>query len=420
MAIERETLIKPSILSAMAIAVVATLCALYMMSQFLRNSVGVIAPDLAAEIRLSAAEIGLLSSVYFLMFGIAQIPLGIALDRFGPKTCLLVSAVVAVAGCAVFALAHTASGLVAGRILLGLGTASFLMAPLALYARWFVPSQFSTITGLQLGIGTLGSLLATVPLAFATAAVGWRATFLGIGVITIGIGLLVWMIVRDDPPGHTTAPRNESLREGFAGLWEVIRTPSIGRLFLLQMTNYPSYLLVVGLWGGPYLTHVYGFDLKGRGDILFVPALAQVIGSLFWGPMDRLFGRYKPPVLIAVVITLAALLPLAIWGKPPLPVLLILLAGLGFSTGLSSLVMAQGKSLLPPHLLGRGITLLNIGTMGGGFVVQSVSGAVINLFPAPDGVYPLLAYQLVFALQAAVLFAAGIGYLGSRDFRLQH
>jgi MFS family permease len=419
MAIEREIPMKPSIMSVIAIAVVATLCALYMMSQFLRNSVGVIAPDLAAEIQLSAAEIGLLSSVYFLMFGIAQIPLGIALDRFGPKSCLLASVVVAVAGCAVFALAQSVNGLVAGRILLGLGTASFLMAPLALYARWFAPAQFSTITGLQLGIGTLGSLLATAPLAFATAAVGWRATFLGIGAVTIGIGALVWMIVRDDPPGHRTVPRNESLREGFAGLWEVIRTPSIGRLFLLQMTNYPSYLLVIGLWGGPYLTHVYGFDLKGRGDLLFVPALAQVIGSLFWGPMDRLFGRYKPPVLIAAVTTLTSLVLLAGLGKPPLPVLLILLAALGFSTGLSSLVMAQGKSLLPPHLLGRGITLLNIGTMGGGFVVQFISGAVINLFPAPDGVYPLLAYQLVFALQAAVLFAAVIGYLGSRDFRLE-
>jgi predicted MFS family arabinose efflux permease len=328
--------------------------------------------------------------------------------------------VIAVTGCAVFALAQSASGLVAGRVLLGLGTASFLMAPLALYARWFPPAQFSTMAGFQMGIGTLGALLATAPLAFATAAVGWRATFLGIGIITIGMAALVWMIVRDDPPGHRTVPRNESLREGFAGLWEVIRTPSIGRLFLLQMTNYPSYLLVVGLWGGPYLTHVYGFDLKGRGDLLFVPALAQVVGSLFWGPMDRLFGRYKPPVLIAVVTTLASLLPLAILGKPPLPVLVILLAALGFSTGLSSLVMAQGKSLLPPHLLGRGITLLNIGTMGGGFAVQFASGAVINLFPAPGGVYPLAAYQLVFALQAAILFAAGIAYLGSRDFRLGH
>jgi MFS family permease len=415
---DREFPMKASTLSLITIAGVATLCALYTMSQFLRNSVGVIAPDLAEEIQLSARELGLLSSVFFLIFGIAQIPLGIALDRFGPKPCLLVSVVVAVAGCAMFASAHSVNGLVAGRVLLGLGTASFLMAPLALYARWFAPAQFSTITGLQLGVGTLGSLLATAPLAFSTAVVGWRATFIGIGVITLAIGALVWVIVRDDQPQRANMQQHASLRDDFAGLWEVIRTPSIGRLFALQLTNYPSYLMVVGLWGGPYLTHVYGFDLKGRGDILFVPALAQVIGSLFWGPMDRLFGRYKPPVLIAVVTTLVTLLLLAILGNPPLPVLLVLLAALGFSTGLSSLVMAQGKTLLPPHLLGRGFTLLNIGTMGGGFVVQFASGAVINLFPAPDGVYPLAAYQVVFALQAAVLVAAGVIYLGSRDSRV--
>jgi MFS family permease len=417
---ERENTLaqKASVLSAAAMVLVATLCALYMMSQFLRNSVGVIAPNLAVEIHLSAAEIGLLSSVYFLMFGIAQMPLGIALDRFGPKLCLLASVAVAVAGCVVFALAQTAHGLVVGRLLLGLGTASFLMAPLALYARWFAPARFSTIAGVQIGIGTLGSLFATAPLAFATAAVGWRATFLGIGVITLGFGALVWLIVRDDPPGTRTTPQRESLRESLAGVWEVIRTPSIGRLFLLQLSNYPSYLLVVGLWGGPYLTHVYGFDLKGRGDLLFVPALAQVFGSLFWGPMDRVFGRYKPPVLIAVSATLASLLLLAAIGKPPLPVLLVLLIVLGFSTGLSSLVMAQGRLLLPPHLFGRGITLLNIGTMGGGFVVQFISGAMIDLFPAPDGVYPLQAYQLVFALQAAFALIAGIVYLGSRDVRV--
>jgi MFS family permease len=416
---EREIPTKPSVLSAMAIVVFATLCALYMMSQFLRNSVGVIAPDLAAEIQLSAAEIGLLSSIYFLVFGLAQIPLGIALDRFGPKVCLVASSGIAVAGCVVFALAHSTGGLVTGRILMGLGTASFLMAPLAIYARWFAPAQFSTLTGLQLGIGTLGSLLATAPLAFATAAVGWRATFLGIGVVTIGFAALVWLIVRDDPPGHKTMPSNETWREGFVGLWEVIRTPSIGRLFLLQMTNYPSYLLVIGLWGGPYLTHIYGFDLQGRGELLFVPALAQVIGSLFWGPMDRLFGRYKPPVLIAFATVLASLVLLAVLGKPPLPVLLVLLGVLGFSTGLSSLVMAQGKSLLPPHLLGRGMTLLNIGTMGGGFVVQFISGAVIDLFEAPGGVYPLAAYQLIFALQAVALLAAGVAYMRSRDFHLE-
>ena len=135
-----------------------------------------------------AAQIGLLSSIYFLCFAAAQLPLGVALDRFGPRLCMLVSLAVTVLGCIVFALAHSASGLVLGRALLGLGTASFLMAPMALYARWFPPERFSTLAGIQLGVGSLGALFATAPLAHATASFGWRATFLGVGAASIAIG----------------------------------------------------------------------------------------------------------------------------------------------------------------------------------------------------------------------------------------
>lgn len=350
----------------MTVAAVATLCALYIISQFLRNSVGVIAPDLARDIQLSAAELGLLSSIYFLIFGIVQIPLGIALDRFGAKPVLLFSAGIAVAGCVVFAAAKSGTGLVAGRLLMGLGSASFLMAPLALYARWFAPGQFSTIAGIQLGVGTFGAIFATAPLAFATEAIGWRASFLGIAVITFCIGIIVWIMVRDDGPVRLNAQPRASLQEDIAGVLQVIRTPSIGRLFLLQMCNYPTYLLVVGLWGGPYLTHVYGYDLAGRGEILFVPALAQAVGSMFWGPMDRVFGRYKPPILIAATLAFVSLGLLALLGDPALPGLITLLAVLGFSTGTVSLVLAQAKALLPAHVLGRAFTLLNIGAMGGG------------------------------------------------------
>ena len=159
----------------------------------------------------------------------------------------------------------------------------------------------------------------------------------------------------------------------------------MGRVFMVQLSSYPSYVLVVGLWGGPYLTHVYGYDLKGRGDVLFVAALAQVLGSFFWGPSDRLFGRYKLPVLIGVAICFTSLVLLAALGTLPIPLLLVVFAMIGFSTGMTSVVMSHGRSLVAPHLLGRTITLLNIGTMGGGFLVQFVSGAIINLFPTEAG-----------------------------------
>ena len=153
------------------ITLVGTLAAIYLVSQFLRNSVGVIAPDLAREIGLNAAEIGLLSSAFFFAFAAAQIPLGIALDRYGPKRCMLVCAAIAFAGTLVFATATTPAGLVVARILMGLGSSCYLMAPLALYARRFPPERFAQLAGIQIGIGTVGTLLVTAPLAWASAAI---------------------------------------------------------------------------------------------------------------------------------------------------------------------------------------------------------------------------------------------------------
>jgi MFS family permease len=402
-------------LSAIAIAVVGTLGALYVVSQFLRNSVGVIAPNLAAEIGLSPIEIGLLSSIYFFVFAATQLPLGVMLDRFGPKLCLLVSIGFTVLGCVLFAIAHEAGSLIAARAILGFGTASFLMAPMALFARWFAPERFSTLAGIQLGVGSLGAIFATAPLAFTTATVGWRMTFLGVGACTALMGILVWLIVTDDPPGVTRERRKETLRESIAGIWQVMRTPSMVRVFMAQLASYPTYLLVIGLWAGPYLTHVYGYDLQGRGDMLFLAAMMQVLGSFFWGPSDRLFGCHKTPVLIGLGIGLASLIVLAALGTLSTPLLLAVFVLIGFSTGLTPLVMSHGRTLVEPHLLGRTITLLNIGTMGGGFLVQFVSGIVINLFPAEAGVYPLEAYRMVFALQAVLVLAGILAYATSRE-----
>jgi MFS family permease len=405
-------------LSAIALAVVTTLGTIYIVSQFIRNSIGVIAPNLASELGLAPIEIGMLSSIYFFVFAATQLPLGVALDRFGPRKCLLICIFLTALGCFAFAWAQSAGQLVASRALLGFATSSFLMAPVALYARWFPPSQFSTFAGIQLGIGSLGALFATVPLAFATANFGWRAAFVAVGILAAVIGVICWFVVNDDPPGQTPKPHNETLKESVAGIWQVIRTPSIGRVFFIQFISYPSYLLIVGLWGGPYLTHIYGYDLTGRGEILFLGALAQVLGSFFWGPSDRLFRSYKIPVLIGSSFALTALLTLCIGGVLPTPVLIAAFIMIGLATGLPSLVMAHGRSLVAPHLLGRTMTLLNIGAMGGGFVVQSISGMVIELFASEGGTYPLEAYRWVFGLQAVLVLAGIIAYSSSKTGHL--
>jgi len=397
-----------------AILLVGTLAAIYLVSQFLRNSVGVIAPDLAREIGLNAAEIGLLSSAFFFSFAAAQIPLGIALDRYGPKRCMLLCAVVAFLGALAFAVATTPAGLVTARVLMGLGSSCYLMAPLALYAKRFPPERFTLLAGIQIGIGTVGTLFVTAPLAWASAAIGWRATFLVVAGFVVACAILVALVVREDSADRTDIGKRETLRESLRGVLEVTRMPSFWPVFLMNVVAYSSYVLIVGLWGGPFLSDVYGYGLTARGDLLMLPAISHIIGVVVWGHVERYFGTYKPLVLAGALATAAALGLLAAHGKPEPRTLAIWLTVFGCLPAFIPVLIAHGRSFLPPHLIGRGMTLFNIGTMGGTFVVQLVSGALIELFPAQAGVYPLDAYRLVFAAQALAIMVASAAYLTVR------
>jgi MFS family permease len=398
-----------------ALVLVGALISIYIVSQFLRNSIGVIAPNLAAEIGLSAGQIGMLSSAFFLTFTAVQIPLGMALDRFGPRLCLLVCAAITVVGTVVFAYARTPGELILGRALLGLGSSSAFMAPLAIYARRFPPNRFATLTGLQLGIGTLGTLIATAPLAFATSAIGWRTSFLVVGGFTFAIGALLAIIVKDDGR-PATQHSSETLGESLAGILAILRAPSVGRLFAVNLVAYSSFALVVGLWGAPYLTHVYGYGLEARGSLLLIPVLAQIAGSMLWGPTDRLFGGHKLPVLLGAGLTAATLGLLAVVGTLPPAGLVAWFVAFGFLSAYAPVLIAHGKALFPPHMVGRALTIFNVASMGGTFLVQFVSGFVIGMFPAgPEGLYPLDAYRLLFGFQAVAILLATLGYLRAHD-----
>lgn len=399
-----------------AVLLVGILGCIYSISQFLRNSVGVIAPDLASELDLPASQIGLLSSAFFFSFAAAQIPLGIALDRYGPRRCMLFCAAVAVAGALIFAAAPSPRWLIAARILMGLGSSCYLMAPLALYARQFPPGRFATLVGFQIGLGSLGTLLATAPFAFAVAIVGWRASFVVIAAAMVVATLAIALIVPKEDESASSQPA-ESLRGSFAGTLDAIRVPSFWPVFLLQLTSYSSFVLVIGLWGGPYLTHVYGYGLTGRGNMLLVAVVAQIIGSFLWGPSDRLFNSYKIPVLTGSLLTAGLMTLAAIVGVFSPTGLLLWFIALGGATAYLTVLIAHGKSLFPPNLVGRGLTLFNMATMGGVFLTQAASGMIIELFPQVNGGYSVDAYRTVFAVQASCILLGCLAYLRSRDPR---
>lgn len=394
-----------------AAALMSVLIAAYAISQFLRNSIGVIAPDLSAELGVDAARIGLLSSAFFLTFAAAQVPIGVAIDRYGPKITMVVCAVIAVAGTLVFALATSANALIAARMMIGLGCASFFMAPLAIYARRFPPERFAALTSVQLGCASFGTLFATAPLAISAGTIGWRASFIVVAVLTAVVGLAIALVV---PPDRDTRREPESWAAAFRGVAQAVRVRSFWPVFMMHMTTYGAFASVVGLWAGPWLTDVHGAGLQTRGAILLGAALAQIVGLFAWGFADRYVRSYVKAILVgsslsAMLLIVAAIVPLGLWGAG------IWLAVFGFCIAYTPIVTALGKSLFPEHLTGRGITLMNIGTMGGAFALQTATGYAVSLFARADGAYPAAAYQVTFGLLGVALGAAILLFLRVAD-----
>ena len=395
-----------------AVFLIAALAAIYAISQFLRNSIGVIANDLARELSLSATQTGLLSSAFFFAFAAVQIPVGIAIDRYGPRNTMLVTAALTVVATIFFALAPSASALIAARALMGLGCSTFLMAPLVIFARRFPPVRFAGHASMHMGLANIGTLSATAPLAMSAAYLGWRTSFLVVAGLTAVIAIvLVWAVPKDE----RRSEGRENLAEAFRGVARAIKVRSFWPVFFVHLTTYGCFASVVGLWGGPWLTDVHGTDLESRGSILLIGAGAQILGLLTWGALDRYWGSYKQLVLLAgsATVTLLigfAFLPLGLSSAT------IWFGLFGFCVAYTPVLMAHGKSLFPSEIMGRGITLMNIGTMGGAFLSQSITGMLIDFVGRSDaGGYSPEGYRLVFAALAAWLLLSLCFYLRAID-----
>lgn len=399
------------------VVLVGTLAAVSAMSQFYRNTVGVIATTLTAELGVTADQLGLLSASFFLVFALCQIPVGIVIDRYGPRAAILGSTAFVVAGSILFGLATDFATLLTARILLGIGCSTFLMAPLVIYARAFRPEAFAGLTGLQVSLASIGTLGATAPLAMATETFGWRPAFVATGLLTGAVAVLVMVVVRGpvlDQRSTVVEPFSATLR----GVGRATRVQGFWPLFLMQFATYSTFALMVGLWGGPYLAHIHGASLTGQGQVLLAMAVMQVVGVLVLGSADRWVGAYKPIVFVAgaVTVVLLALTALVGHGLGFLGAG-VLFALIGFACGFTPVLMAHGKSLFPPELTGRGITLLNIGTMGGGFAMQVITGAAVRAIAGTAEVYPVGAFQTAFLLQAVVLVIALVVYRRAPDPR---
>ncbi len=388
-------------------------------SQFHRSALSVIAPDLMREVGLSAEEFGTVASGVFLGIALAQIPTGILLDRFGARITIPVMQMLAVVGALMFAAADSFVALFIARIVIGIGFASAFMGGLVVAVRWFPRDRFTLITALFLaGSSGAGNLLAATPMAAAAAWVGWRWTFVLVAVLTFVAAVITYLIVRDAPPGHRWHARKpESLAAVLAGLGQVLRTPRLPSVIAMAMVGYPTLFTILGAWGGPYLHAVHGLDGIGRGNVLSVMAVSVVAGLLLYGALDRYLDTRKGLVVggaLAVVVMLCTLAfgpGLALWQVTTLFALLGVLGSYYVAN------IALGRSLFADHMVGRGITVVNLGNFIGVAVMQVVTGLIVGAFAADGGTAPDIAYRLVFAYMAGITLLAVLFYSRIRDTR---
>ena len=403
--------------SRIAVRMLAVLCAAFMASQFFRVSNAVIAPELMRTLSISSEAMGAITGAYFLAFGIMQIPTGMLLDRFGPRRTMSGLFVIAACGSAVFATAEGAFGLAVARALIGIGCAAGLMGILVTIARWYPPERFARLSSTVYVVGGAGVLFATTPLAAAADTIGWRGAFWAMALITLGLAVMLFAMVRDAPPGKVIDGANETFREMLAGVRAAGANRQLLHVCAIQFVNYGTILAIVGLWAGPYLNDIHGMQGVLRGNVLFVINLAMLAGVLGYGALERRLRSRKRAIVGGSVASAAILVVLAVWPDiGPWPAVGLLVA---FTLTSAHIMLnhAHARAVLPDHLVGRGLTLQNVAVFFGVTAMQSATGFIVGAFAEAGEAAPDIAYRSVFGFLALMIVVSLLLYLPVRDVR---
>ncbi|MBM3628287.1 MAG: MFS transporter [Alphaproteobacteria bacterium] len=353
----------------------------YLMSYLLRGTNAVIAPQLSAEFGLTAADIGVLTSAYFAAFAAAQIPLGVLLDRFGPRRVNAGLFAIAAAGALVYARAVSVETLALGRALIGLGVCGGLMSGFKANTLYWPPERLVLANGILLAAGGAGAAFATLPLQAILASIAWRDAMAGLAAIALCVSAFVFLAAPERGGGGEL-----SLPEQLAGVRRAFSAPLFWRIMPVTVLTHGMFLAYQSLWAAPWLEQVAGLGASPRAAILLVISCTIIAGHLLGGvavePLLRR-GYAKERILAAFAIAfIAAELPLALGATLALPLTWFLFALFGCATIFAYTILTQG---FPASMAGRVNTALNLSVFSGAFALQASVGWAIDLVSSATG-----------------------------------
>lgn len=380
----------------------------FFLSILLRYVNAVIARDLAADFALSPSDLGLLTSAYFLVFAAFQIPLGVLLDRFGPRRVLAALLVFAAAGGLVFGLAQGVATLALGRALLGLGVSGCLMGSIKAFTLWFPLSRLATLNGWILAIGALGAMSATAPVEALAGAAGWRAVFYVLAACCAAVAALIFCVV----PERQLPGAGETWSRQFSEIGEILSSVFFWRVALPLIVVHGAYQALQGLWLAPWLADIGGQSRPEVARTLLAGSLAYGVGSVIFGTLaDRMAARltaFKAGMGLAV----GAFFAIAAGVREGTLAIVVLY---GFGACAAALPYAILSQHFPRGLTGRVITASNIFMFLASFAFQWGVGVLLRLWPAVEGRYPADGYAVAFGIAGVLQLATLLWLLPMRE-----
>ena len=377
----------------------------YVLSYLYRTVNAVIAPDLVAGFDLSPAQLGLLTSAYFLTFAAFQLPLGLLLDHFGPRRTDAALLIVAASGAVLFAAAGSVSALAVGRALIGLGVSGCLMSGIKANVLWFPAQRLPAMNGWIFFAGGIGMVAATVPVELALKVTDWRVVFLCLAALTLVASIVIVRVV----PEPATLSRAEPFDVQLRGLAEVFRKRAFWGIALASITVQATSMAIQGLWAGPWLRDVAGLSRDAAAVHLLAMALATMAGFLLWGNLAAWLARRGISGLSVLAAGMGGFLAVQLLlalGWTGAPALLWIAFGVFGTAG--SVAYAILSHRFPASHAGRVITALNALVFSSAFVLQWGMGAIIERWPAPGGHYHPDGFRAAFG---AFLLVQVLGYL---------
>jgi predicted MFS family arabinose efflux permease len=379
----------------------------YFVSYVYRMVNAVLAPTLVAEFGLTAGGLGLLSSMYFLSFALCQLPVGVAMDRFGPRRVNAALLLVAAAGGAWFAHAESAGAAIAARALIGVGVSACLMASLTAFVLWYPAERISTMNAIAFSAGAVGAMTATVPLELVLRVWSWRQAFMLIVAATVAVSLVLWLCV----PERSARPRGEKLQEITEGLLQLLKDPAFLRLAVCLGASQFAAVALQTLWIATWLRDVAGYSPAEVARGLLAVNVAMIVGYFGFGRAADAWqrrGRNTVSLLVGGVALSSLSLALLVLGVKLL-LLWLIFVGAGTSVVLAYSILSRR---LPKAMAGRANTAINVFGFVGMFSGQWGIGLVLDLWPPSASGYAAEAYPWALGMTWAVQLA-GLAWLWS-------